>query len=84
MATATRKTTELYLVGQPLNSFIGNLLPTENDVLKRISHLRDNSQENRKTVVEEVMQLWAKARIPTMETRSIIAKLIRILDNSNS
>jgi hypothetical protein len=77
---ATRNKTEVYLVGQPLDSFGDRLLPTGKDILRRIASHGANSHENRKKVVDEVLQLWAKARIPTMETRAIIEKLNRILD----
>ena len=85
MATAainipTRKATEIYLIGQPLENFGERFLPTEKDVLKRIFFFGTNSQENRKKVVDEVLFLWTKARIPVMETCAIIAKLVTILD----
>jgi len=53
----TRKSTEIYLVGQPLSSFGVRLLPTAKEVVRRVLSLGENSQENRKTVIAEVLGL---------------------------
>ncbi|KAG0719056.1 hypothetical protein GWK47_051304 [Chionoecetes opilio] len=75
MACSTRKSTELFLFDQPLEKFTGHQLPTGDEVLRRLYSFGCNSKSNREAVVTELVEVWVKARIPTMEIRSIKVKL---------
>jgi len=75
MACSTRKSTELFLLDQPLEKFTDRQLPTGEEVLRRLYSFGCNSKSNREAVVTELVEVWGKARIPTMEIRSIKVKL---------
>ncbi|KAG0703611.1 hypothetical protein GWK47_024831 [Chionoecetes opilio] len=67
MACSTRKSTGLFLFDQPLEKFTGRQLPTGEEVLRRLYSFGCNSKSNREAVVTELVEVWVKARIPTME-----------------
>ena len=82
--TSSRSRTAVPLVGQPEDNFSGRSLPTTNEVLKVYFHHHKlksmcKASATAKTV-DLLLDVWAKARIPTSEKRAIVAKLTRVID----
>lgn len=67
---STRKETEVWLIGQPISTIRGRKLPSKGDVLRRYFFLIRNDKKNTKDasriVVNEVVEFWHIAKIPTM------------------
>ena len=82
--TSSRSKTAVPLVGQPEDNFSGRCLPTTNEVLKVYFHhhkLKSMSKASATArTVDLLLDVWAKARIPTSEKRAIVAKLTRVVD----
>lgn len=73
-----RHQTERFLVGQPAQSIPGSKLPTGRDVLKFFFHVFEkctSRQKAYKITVENVLHIWAMARINTQEYRNCVRKL---------
>ncbi|KAG0713049.1 hypothetical protein GWK47_017082 [Chionoecetes opilio] len=75
MARSTRKQTGLFLLAQPLEALSQIVLPTGEDVLRRLFCHGSNCKDNRKAVIDEVVRVWKRAHIPVVPLRSIMKKL---------
>ncbi|KAG0721030.1 hypothetical protein GWK47_047289 [Chionoecetes opilio] len=75
MARSTRRQTELFLLAQPLEALSQIVLPTGEDVLRRLFCHGSNSKDNRKAVIDEVVRVWERAHIPVVPLLSIMKKL---------
>lgn len=71
MASNTRKSTEIYLIGTYESQIIGNKLPSNKQVLsvlfyniKQVKLTVDNSVD---LTIKETLVFWEKARIPTKQ-----------------
>jgi len=75
----TRKETEIFLIGQPIDGFRGMKIPSKGDVIRRCFYLiRENKatvKQASSIVVKEVMGYWQIAKIPTMVEYNIIPKV---------
>ena len=80
----TRAKTCIHLIGEPQKHFGGRVLPTGIDVLKVyfFYHKKEGYQEKDavKSVVQQICDIWAKARIPVAEQRNIVRKFEALLD----
>jgi len=79
----TRSQSDVYLIGQPISQFGGLVLPTTNEVLQvyYFYHKNENlTQSNAiENVVDQIILIWNKARVPCAEKRNIIRKLELLL-----
>uniref|UniRef100_A0A8D8R8N5 Uncharacterized protein n=1 Tax=Cacopsylla melanoneura TaxID=428564 RepID=A0A8D8R8N5_9HEMI len=71
MASNTRKSTEIYLIGTYESQIVGNKLPSNEQVLsvlfyniKKVKLTVDNSVA---LTMKETLVFWEKARIPTKQ-----------------
>ena len=86
MASTKRKRTLVYAVGSTLEEIPKSRLPTSRQVLQRYFHQLKMGMPGFATkhsaateTVREVIEIWDKARIPTMEERNIVRKLERMV-----
>ena len=69
--TATRSSSDVYLIGQPSSSISGSQLPTNRQVFQYFLHLRNENpnSDNRSLAhdtVDVVLPFWSMARIKTL------------------
>ncbi|KAK0065707.1 hypothetical protein Bpfe_005140 [Biomphalaria pfeifferi] len=80
----TRSQTYVHLIGEPVQLFNGNMLPTTREVLQVYYHHHNNEKlsktESITVTVREVCEIWARARVPSAEERNIIHKLKLLVD----
>ena len=79
---STRKATEIWLVGQPVNEITGGKLPSAGEVLRRLFYLlRSENQCLREaiaTVDTEVVAFWNRARIPVTQSQNRMKRIEKI------
>jgi len=79
LAGFNSKSRGIWLVGSTLSSITGSKLPSNRQVLARFFdlHLNENLsiQDSASATTHELLQFWAKARIPTRQDYNIIVKL---------
>ena len=67
------------LIGTPLEKIVGNKLPSKRDVLQCLFyHMREENlsrRESARIVLQQVVELWNKARIPVTRDQHCIAKV---------
>lgn len=84
VSPVTRKDTEVWLIGQPIDVIRGMKLPSKGDVLRRFFYLMRTDKKSVRgassIVAKEVMGFWRIAKIPTMEERNIIPKIEKAYD----
>lgn len=80
---ATRASTDIFMIGQCIETLSERHLPTILEVLQFFFNYTGNKKEAeaKKEVVRQVLQVWARARIPTKEERSINEMFNKILEN---
>ncbi|KAK0053262.1 hypothetical protein Bpfe_017193 [Biomphalaria pfeifferi] len=80
----TRSQTYVHLIGEPVQLFNGNMLPTTREVSQVYYHHHNNEKlsktESVTVTVREVCEIWASARVPSAEERNIIHKLKLLVD----
>ncbi|KAK0055523.1 hypothetical protein Bpfe_015034 [Biomphalaria pfeifferi] len=80
----TRSQTYVHLIGEPVQLFNENMLPTTREVLQVYYHHHNNEKlsktESITVTVREVCEIWARARVPSAEERNIIHKLKLLVD----
>lgn len=80
----TRSKSAIYLIGKPLKSFSGKVLPTSLEVLGVYFYYKTEANMSQKdavkTVVHNISEIWSKARIPISEERNIIRKMDSLLE----
>ena len=80
----TRSKTVVHLIGEPSEDFSERVLPTATNVLSVYFHLHKINKVPKKDAISDVVQrllsIWDKARIPTAEKRAIIKKLEVLID----
>lgn len=80
----TRSQTYVHLIGEPVQLFNGNMLPTTREVLQVYYHHHNNEKlsktESVTVTVRQVCEIWARARVPSAEERNIIHKLKLLVD----
>lgn len=78
----TRKDTELWIIGHPINIICNKKLSSNGDVLRRLFYITINEKETLKKasniVCEEICQIWNTASIPTKSKPNIVTKIIKI------
>lgn len=82
-ARALRSNTELWLIGYSRRDpLTGNKLPSIGEVLRRFVHFHTAEKQTlvsaANSVIAEVEPFWAKARIPTLTSKSAARKLLAI------
>ena len=79
LAEFNSKSRGIWLIGSILSSITGSKLPSNHQVLARFFdlHLNENlsTQDSASATTHELLQFWAKARIPTRQDYNIIMKL---------
>jgi hypothetical protein len=74
MACKTRK--DLWLIGTTMSSIDGSVLPTVSSVLKNFTHfhhvLHETLARSASLTYDEIMIVWGRSAIPTMEKRSVL------------
>ena len=78
---STRRKSDLYLIGQPIDHISENKLPSVGDVLRRLFSLtmRQNSlREACNLVSDEICSIWCKANIPTKAKPNIVTKIMKL------
>jgi len=74
----------MYLIGEPQQHFGGRVLPTGMEVLKvyLFYHKKENIQQKDavKSVLQQICDIWTKARILIAEERKIVRKIDTLLD----
>jgi hypothetical protein len=80
----TRRDTDVWIVGQPIDEIRGRKLPSKGDVLRRFFYLLRTDQATVKgasgIVIREVMSFWEMARIPTIAIYNAVPKVEREYD----
>jgi hypothetical protein len=80
----TRSKTFVYLIGEPQEKLLDRVVPTCRDVLKVYFHYHKKNKlpqkEAVKVVVEDLLSVWARARIPVSEKRNVIRKFETLLE----
>jgi len=80
----TRSKSYIHVIGNPLEQFDGRLLLTCREVLQVYFFCHKMEKLSKKdavsTVIRDVCVIWARARVPTAEERSIILKLNKLLE----
>lgn len=75
----TRTNTDVWLVGQQLQAFTGNKLPSNGEVLRRLFYLIRTEEKAVKDasriVLDELKSFWEKARIPIIADRNAIPRI---------
>ena len=81
-STATRSSTEQWLIGHPIPCIVGCKLPSTGQVLQRFvyHHKIDKKpvRESARCVVDEILPFWEKARIPTQFPVNIVDNLVSL------
>lgn len=76
---ATRNSTQLYLIGDPINVIPTTKLPSIGQALQRFFyiHLQEKKsiKESANITINEILEIWGKAHIPTTQSYNAIAKL---------
>jgi hypothetical protein len=79
MAETRSQAIGMYLIGDPMDNFSGIMLPTTGEVLRVYFHHHNkeklSQKDSVKCVVQKVLTIWEKARVPTSETRNIVRKM---------
>ena len=82
METRSATAETCWLIGNTLDGILGNKLPSNGQVLRRLFHLtRINGKSIKEagtTVCHEVTLFWEKARIPTKRPDHIIDKIKKL------
>lgn len=83
MATSTtRSSSEVWLIGKPTESLSKARLPSKGDILQRlIFHHINNKLGLKKGIratVEDVLEIWGMAKIPTQRIDAIERKLNKL------
>ena len=80
----TRSKSYIYVVGEPLEQLATRVLPTACDVLRVYfyRHYKEkiSQKEAVRTVVQDISNIWAKARVTTYDLKNIVRKLEKLLD----
>jgi hypothetical protein len=77
-AVKIRKETEIWLLGQTIDTIRGVKLPSNGDVLRRMFFLTEkkiNIKEASITIHSELVDIWDKAKIPTRDKQHILTKI---------
>ncbi len=78
-SASTRQKTAIWLIGQPSEKLPQTVLPTLGDVLKTFFYYHKNVKktvpDSLKSTTEQLMEIWAKARIPVAFMPNIISKM---------
>jgi len=81
---ATRKDTEVWIIGQPIDAIRGRKLPSKGDVLRRLFYLirteKATVNDASDIVIREVMSFWEMARIPTIAIYNAVPQVERVYD----
>lgn len=82
-ARTSRSRTELWLIGHAsCDPLSGNKLPSIGEVLRRFAQFHKEEKQTlgdaASSVIAEVEPFWAKARIPTMTSKSAARKLLAV------
>jgi hypothetical protein len=84
MAETRSQAIGMYLIGDPMDNFSGIMLPTTGEVLRVYFHHHNkeklSQKDSVKCVVQKVLTIWEKARVPTSETRNIVRKMETLVE----
>ena len=90
MATSlkTRKKTELWLIGYPIEQINSSKLPSIGDVLCRLFFITKNDKKSLREAssitCEEVCNIWEIANIPTRAKQHVITKIEKLYEQYRS
>ena len=81
----TRSKTEVWLIGQPECMLPDKTLPTAGQVLQTFyhHHAKNSVSQSLKLTTDELLSIWARARIPTALHQNIICKMRSLIDEYN-
>ncbi|KAE8740217.1 hypothetical protein FOCC_FOCC014269 [Frankliniella occidentalis] len=79
MSVKTRHQTEVWLIGQPLESLTCSKLPTTGQLLRRFLYIQGDRSEGQKTLrecarltIEEALPYWQKCGVPVQQMKDAI------------
>ena len=81
----TRSTTTIWLIGQPEPRLPERVLPITEQVLRTYYHYHatNSISQSLKLTVDELLSIWARARIPAALHQNITCKLRSLVDEYN-
>lgn len=85
MASNTRCKTSVWLLGPPISELLQSKLPTKREVLQLFFHYHNEEKKNvteaTSSVVNDVMNVWDRARIATSHRPYIIKSFKKLYDD---
>ena len=81
----TRSKTAIWLIGQPEPKLPERVLPITEQVLQTFYHHHETNSVSQglKLTIDELLSIWARARIPTALHQNITSKLKSLVDEYN-